>query len=191
MDFKNIKRSTSKRYLYQVPIWLNYYNARPREHQFANLPMLTFLAELSLAWNGRPIGLGDISLANAQAPPKHHTHVHGSCVDLYVFHKRGLQRNGNQVNVVTMDDDPQTVYDQAQTTRLARTIRQVAEGRGYQLVQFLYDDPAVKRVWEKITTSAARPHRDHFHIQIHEKYRDVGKEKESLHQAMLQKRYGF
>lgn len=191
MDFRNIKKSKSKRYLFQVPVWLNYYAARPRHHQFANLPMLTFLAELSLAWNGRPIGMGDISLEDATAPPKHHTHVHGSCVDLYVFHKKGLKRSGYNTNAVTMDDDKQTIYDQQETIKLARTIRQIVSGRGYKLVQFLYDDPAVKTVWDKITTSASRPHRDHFHIQVHENYRDRGQEGPRLHQAMLQRRYGF
>jgi hypothetical protein len=191
MEFKGIKRSKLQKYLYQVPEWLNFYSARPRSHQFANLPMLTFLAELSLVWNGYPIGLGDVSLENGSAPPTHHTHVHGSCVDLYIFHKRGLRRIGNNVNIVTMHDDKKTVYDQPQTIKLARVIKQIVGDRGYNLVQFLYDDPVVSATWGKITQSRQRPHRDHFHIQIHERYRDQGNEEPRLRQAMLQQRYGF
>lgn len=191
MKFKGIKQSKSKRYLYQVPDWLGFYAARPREHQYANLPMLTFLAELTLNWNGWPIGLGDISLENATAPPTHHTHIHGSCVDLYIFHKQNLQRSGHNTNAVTMRDDKETKYDQARTIKLAKTIRQVVERCGFKVVQFLYDDPAVKSVWHKITQSRARPHHDHFHIQLHEDYDQKGQEKPSLRQAMLQQKYGF
>ncbi|MCA9199313.1 MAG: hypothetical protein KDA87_17325 [Planctomycetales bacterium] len=191
MEIQGIQGSKLQKYLYQVPLWLSFYSVRPRSHQFANLPLLTFLAELSLAWKGSPIGLGDVSLENGTAPPTHHTHVYGSCVDLYVFHKRGLRRSGNDNNVVTMHDDKETIYDQPQTIRLATTIKQVVADRGYNLVQFLFDDPAVSKTWTKITQSKHRPHLDHFHIQIHEQYRDKGKEADRLQQAMIQQRCGF
>ena len=90
-----------------------------------------------------------------------------------------------------MSDDKQATYDQVQTAKLARTSKQIVESRGYTLVQFLYDDSVVKSVWGKITTSRARPHSDHFRIQVHEENRDKGSEEPRLHQAMLQNKYGF
>ena len=181
--------------LYHMPDWRGHYAARPRHHQWANRSMILFLTDLTIAWavgqgqhGRRAFGLGDISLADGTAPPKHHTHVYGSCVDLYVFHRDGLRR-GDGSNIARFDQ-PET-YDLRLTQELAHCVMRVVR-RGYRVIQFLYDDPKVRELYPSvITTKATRPHADHFHIQLHEDTPYKGREQEILNQSLLQRRAGF
>lgn len=192
------RKSTRYPY-YQMPEYRGHYAARPREHQWGRPSMILFLTDLSLRWflDGlfetpqrpvRPIGIGDISFEDGTAPPTHHTHIYGSCVDIYILHKQGLLRS-DQSNKISIDDTD--AYDQPLTLKLVETIRAILKP-SYSLIQFLFDDPAAQALWpDRITSKSSRPHRDHLHIQLGDETPYGGREAEILDQSMLQRRAGF
>lgn len=183
---------SSKAGLWHLPEYRGHYFARPRAHQWGHPAMMLFLTDLSIAWStgattSRPFGVGDISFEDGKAPPTHHTHVWGSCVDIYVMHKTGAKRSDAQNKITFVSPE----YDQQATKDLATTIVKIIK-QGYQCVQFLYDDPEVQSVWpERILKSEKRPHADHFHIQLNHPNPYTGKEKAVLSTPMLVRRAGF
>lgn len=189
------KRSPLKN-LWQLPEFRGHYFARPRRHQFGRTSMMLFLTDLSIDWYmkrlpgadpNRPIGIGDISLENGSAPPTHHTHVHGSCVDIYILSRSGARRSDTE-NKITFESDD---YDRAATKALAAGIVRILE-RGYQCVQFLYDDPEVHKVWPgRIVRKQERPHADHFHIQLNDPTPYAGREDEVLAMSLGERALGF
>jgi hypothetical protein len=169
-------------YLVQVPPTRGYYFARSRDHHWANSLMAGFLAALSEQWanscSTHPFGLGDISNIFGGAPPKHHTHVYGSCVDIYVIHATGHLNSISDPKIdeghrtafdpnKPSDDDPyesDSTYDRYRTIMLATTIFSLREPKRF--VQFLSDDPEVRKINPKIAPSPKGDHKDHFHIQV-------------------------
>lgn len=175
--------------VYQLPVYPGgHYFARPRTHQWGRTSMMLFLTDLSIAWHASaksvyPIGIGDISFENGDPPPKHKTHKWWCCVDIYILHKHGAKRSDTSNKITFADKE----YDPEATKELAILIAKIIK-RGYQCVQFLYDDPDVKAVWPaKITTSKERPHLDHFHIQLNDPTPYAGKEKEILSMPMSER----
>ena len=157
-----------------------YFFARPHEHHWASPNMAAFLDRLSEEWAARhpahPFGLGDISLRNGLAPPVHHTHILGSCVDIYVIHSAGHASSLDDDRVderhraafgAKESDIYEPDYDRERTKELARLIC-LHLLPDFPMVQFLCDDPEVQAVHEKIRPSKRNDHRDHFHIQLGE-----------------------
>jgi murein endopeptidase len=160
----------SKRGYYQMPAGRGHYFGRPRENHFARPSMMLFLMSLSTEWAmeqlSHPWGLGDVS-QDGGIDPGHGTHINGAAVDIYILNLNKGQRKSNSNATLYTDPD----YDAAGTLRLAQIAARIIS-RGFQCVQFLYDDPAVKAnvnlglAQPLITTRPSKPHPDHFHIQL-------------------------
>lgn len=188
-------RSPQKRYLWQMPEYHFHYAGRPRAHQYGNAPMILFLTELSLAWGqkagmSRPFGIGDISLADATAPPTHKTHVHGSCVDIYVLDRAGRKRSdGDKDSQITWRTADR--YDAAATRELMKTAIGIIR-EGYALVQFLFNDTSTHNLWPgRIETKDVPPHNDHMHIQLGPEHPYGDRAEEILSRRMAVRHRGF
>ena len=174
-------REDNVSFLVQVPPGRGYYFARSRDHHWAHPIMAEFLAGLSEQWGNsyptHPFGLGDISFRSGGAPPTHESHTWGACVDIYVIHRAG---NLNSIDNPKIDEslrtaynpglidndpyEPESTYDRYRTIMLATAIFSLRKPKNF--VQFLSDDPEVRKVHAKIAPSKKGDHKDHFHIQV-------------------------
>lgn len=117
--------------------------------QYAHPQTITLIHKLAFDWSaldGRPFGVGNISLAAGPANTEHHSHKDGLQIDI-----RPLRKDGRKQACTIFD--PQ--YDREATARL------IALFFRNPLIQgILFNDNAIPRVsrWDQ--------HDDHFHVQV-------------------------
>ncbi|MGD9564249.1 MAG: penicillin-insensitive murein endopeptidase [Pyrinomonadaceae bacterium] len=153
---------------------LGYYLGRKAAGRLWGQPFLIlFLLELGERWNSlpgnSPFGIGDIGEEDGRPMPDHNTHRFGSAVDLFIFHKHGLERN-DRLNAVWVRDPN---YDADRTLQFVKLIKEFSLRYGMQ--QILFNDDDVNRqanmigsyprvLHDRTTANSKGQHEDHIHI---------------------------
>lgn len=152
----------------------HYYARAPIGRFWGQLPLVLFLARLSVEWSlkhpTRPFGLGDMAREDGGTIKDHKSHSTGVGVDIYVINKLGIQRRwdvkrGN-VGVTTIGSKG---YDDKLTFELAQLITKLKAE--FPFTQALFNDENVKKAMPHFHTDKqdgrSDQHSDHIHVLLH------------------------
>lgn len=152
----------------------HYYARAPIKRFWGQLPLVLFLARLSVEWAvkhpTRPFGLGDMAREDGGPIPDHKSHTTGVGVDIYVINKLGIQRGWDvkrgSTGVTTIHSKG---YDADLTFELAKLITTLK--KEFPFTQALFNDTRVKKAMPHFHTDKedgrSDQHSDHIHVLLH------------------------